>query len=74
MLILMLMGAVATPFLALLNALLRGAVLFFPTMLFLGAVHEYIPSVPALPWFGAFVLVALFGLLIPSGGTSVKSS
>jgi len=58
-----------SPVLAFLSALLRGAVLFWPVMVFLGSLHTYWDVVPALPWWGTFLLVMVLGLLIPSGST-----
>lgn len=61
----------ALPFLALFEAAVRAVVLFFPTMLVLGAVHSYIPAVPPLGWAATFWVVFALSLLIPttSGGT-----
>lgn len=48
------------------GAFLRAAVLFWPTMVMLGAVHSYLPFVPALGWTATFFVVALVSLLIPT--------
>lgn len=51
---------------SILFAFLRAVILFWPTMLLLGAVHTYIPIVPSLGWQATFLLVALLSLLIPT--------
>lgn len=61
------------PVLAFVGALLRALFLFWPTMVFLGALHSYIPAVPPLGWQASFFLVAVLGLLIPTGTTTSKS-
>jgi len=63
-------GLLAAPVIILASALFRALVLFFPTMLVLGAVHSYIPMVPALGWAATFWVVALLALLIPTGSSS----
>lgn len=54
------------PLIALVEAALRGVVLFWPVMILMGALHSYVPAVPALGWFPCLLLVALLGLLIPT--------
>jgi len=56
------------PFLTLGAALVRAALLFWPTMLFIGAVHnDVFDWVPALSAWQTFLVVALVGLVLPSG-------
>lgn len=63
------LGVLIAPVIAFGLALLRAALLFWPAMVFLGALHSYIPAVPALGWQATFFLVAVLGLLIPTGKT-----
>lgn len=58
------------PLLALIGAFGRALMLFWPTMLLLGAVHSYLPVVPALGWSATFFVVALISVLIPTGGST----
>jgi hypothetical protein len=60
----------ASPLLALVGALFSGAVLFWPVMLLLGAVHTHLPWVPPLGAGPTFLVVALLYLLIPTGTAS----
>ena len=62
-----------SPVLVLVGAFLRALLLFWPTMILLGAVHSHIPGVPALGWQATFFVVAVLGLLIPTGSVSTKS-
>lgn len=63
-----------SPVLSLFGALARGALLFWPTMILLGALHSFVPEVPALGATPTFFLVALLGLLIPtSTGTNATT-
>lgn len=63
-----------SPILILVFSLWRALLLFWPTMLFVGAVHSDVFSwVPALSAWQTFLVVALLGLLIPSD-TSFSSS
>jgi len=62
------------PVFSLLGAFLRALMLFWPTMLLLGAVHSYLPSVPALGWSATFFVVALISVLIPTGISTSTSS
>jgi hypothetical protein len=61
----------ALPFIALGMAAVRAVVLFFPTMLALGAVHSYIPMVPPLGWAATFWVVFALSLLIPTTSGSI---
>lgn len=61
-----------SPFLALVGAILRAVWLFWPTMIVLGAVHSWLPYVPALGWVPVFWVVALLALLIPTGSSVTK--
>lgn len=54
-------------------AFFRALVLFWPTMIVLGAAHSYIPMIPALGWVATFWLVVLFGLLIPAGAQNISN-
>ena len=60
------------PLLVLAGAFVRALILFWPTMILLGAVHSYIPMVPSLGWQATFLVVMLLGLLIPHGSTSAS--
>jgi hypothetical protein len=60
----------SAPVLALLGAFLRAVVLFWPTMLLLGAVHSHLDWVPPLGAAATFLVVALISLLVPTGDTS----
>ena len=64
--------AIVSPFFALVGAVLRAIWLFWPTMVVLGAVHSYLPYVPALGWQPVFWVIALLALLIPTGFTFSK--
>lgn len=67
---LVILGALLSPLIALLASAFRGLVLFWPAMILLGALHSFIPGVPALGWQASFLVVALLGLLIPSGNST----
>lgn len=58
------------PVLALLGAVLRAVVLFWPTMLLLGAVHSHLGWVPPLGAAATFLVVALISLLVPTNNSS----
>ena len=60
----------ASPFLVLGVSLFRAAILCYPAMLGLGALHSHIPAVPPLGWVATFWLVFVLGLLIPTSSTS----
>lgn len=60
----------STPLLALIGAILRAVVLFWPTMLLLGAVHSHLAWVPPLSATTTFLVVALLSLLVPTGDSS----
>ena len=62
----------AAPVLALANALLRATILFWPTMLLLGAVHSHLPWVPPIGAGATFLVVALVTLLIPTDSPSAS--
>ena len=62
------------PFLALIGAFGRALMLFWPTMLLLGAVHSYLPAVPALGWAATFFVVALLSVLIPTGSNATTAT
>lgn len=51
-------------------AILRGLLLFWPTMILLGALHTYLSWVPPLGWWPTVLVLALLGLLIPTNSTS----
>ena len=57
------------PGLAFLSGLFRAIVLFWPTMVFIGALHSNWPAIPALGWAATFFLIAVIGLLIPTGSS-----
>ncbi len=60
-----------SPLLILLASLWRAIVLFWPTMILVGAVHnDVFDWVPALSAWQTFLVVALLGLLIPTGTTA----
>jgi len=59
-------GILVAPLLVLALAFLRALILFWPTMVVLGALHTQIPAVPALGWWATFLLVAALGLLVPT--------
>ena len=59
-------GILFAVFGSLLYALLRAIILFWPTMVVMGAVHSYIPIVPSLGWQATFLVVMLISLLIPT--------
>lgn len=65
--------ALVSPFVVLLAALFRGAFLFYPVMILMGAVHSYVPAVPALGWQAVFFIVALLSLLIPTSTNTTQS-
>lgn len=67
-----LLALVASPLLTLVGAALRATLLFWPTMLLLGAVHTVpgLEFVPALGWSGTWLVVALLSLLIPVGASA----
>jgi len=67
-----LLAFLALPFALLFLTALRAAILFWPVMLLLGAVHSYLPWVPALGWWPTVLVVALLGLLIPVGSVNGK--
>lgn len=60
------------PLTALGLSILRATMLFWPTMVIMGAVHSHIPAVPPLGATATWLVVALISLLIPtaSGGDS----
>lgn len=58
------------PFLALLGAAFTATVLFWPAMLFIGALHSFIPVIPALGWQATWLLIAVLHLILPSASTS----
>ena len=62
------------PLLALIGAFGRALMLFWPTMLLLGAVHSYLPAVPALGWSATLFVVALISVLIPTGVSTTSKS
>ena len=68
MIILVLLWAV---FGSLAYAFIRAVILFWPTMVVMGAVHSYIPIVPSLGWQATFLVIMLLSLLIP---TTVSSN
>lgn len=73
MLALIVLGSLTPPLFALAGALFRAVLLFWPTMILLGAVHSHIAWVPNLSWQATFLVVALLGLLIPTS-TSTSTS
>lgn len=56
-----------SPLLALLGAVLRAAVLFWPTMLVMGAANSYpaLEWIPALGWNTTFILLMAIALVLP---------
>ena len=68
-----LLALLAAPFITIGAAFLRALILFWPTMLLLGAVHSHIPAVPSLGWQATFLVVALIGLLVPVSASSSSS-
>jgi len=60
----------STPLLALAGAIFRALILFWSTMILLGAVHSHIPWVPPLSAVTSFLVVALISLLVPTGSSS----
>lgn len=62
----------ATPLIALFGSFVYAAILFWPTMILLGAVHSWLPWVPALGATPTFLVLALLYLLIPTKGSSSK--
>ena len=60
---------ITEPFIVFIGAVIRGALLFYPAMLFMGMLHSHWSAVPALSWQGSFALVAVTGLLF-SGGSN----
>jgi hypothetical protein len=68
-----LLGLIAAPLIAIGAAFLRALVLFWPTMLLLGAVHSHIPAIPSLGWQATFLVVALISLLVPVATSSSSS-
>lgn len=62
--------ALLAPLLSLLGAVLRAALLFWPTMLLLGAVHSHLSWVPPLGAVATFLVVALISILVPTGTSS----
>jgi hypothetical protein len=62
-------GVLSAPLFVLLFSFFRACILFWPTMLLLGAVHSHIPMVPSLGWVATFLVVWLIGLLVPQGAS-----
>ena len=58
---------IAAPFIVFIGSVIRGALLFYPVMLFMGMLHSHWSAVPALSWQGSFALVAVTGLLFSGG-------
>jgi hypothetical protein len=65
-------GVLTAPLLVLGVTFCRALVLFWPTMLLLGAVHSHIAMVPSLGWQATFLVVWLLGLLIPVSTSTNK--
>lgn len=65
-------GVLLSPLWALLAAGVRALVLFWPTMLALGALNTYVDWVPALSWQGSFFAVLVAALLIPTQTSAKK--
>jgi hypothetical protein len=66
----MIIALLLAPLLIFAYAIVRSVVLFLPVMWTLGALHGYIPAVPALGWQATFLVVLLLSLLLPSGSSS----
>lgn len=66
----MLLALGAMPLLALLGAGIYATVVFWPAMLLFGAVHSFLPFIPAFGAGQTWVIVALLALLIPHGSAS----
>jgi hypothetical protein len=64
------LALLSTPLLALLGGLFRAVILFWPTMLLLGAVHSHLSWVPPLSAVATFLVVALISVLLPGSGSS----
>ena len=65
---------IAAPLIILLGALFRAVILFWPTMLLLGAVHSHLNWVPNLGAGATFSVVALISLLNPHASVSSSAS
>lgn len=63
------LALLGTPFLALAGAFLRAVILFWPTMILLGAAHSHLPWIPPLGAVATFLIVALISILVPTGDT-----
>lgn len=61
-----------SPFIALLGAMIRAAILAWPVMLFIGALHSYVPAVPPLGWKPVFFIVAIAWLLFGNLDSEVR--
>ena len=51
-------------------AFFRALLLFWPTMVLLGAVHSHLPWVPPLGAAATFLVVMLLSVLVPTSSTS----
>jgi hypothetical protein len=58
------------PVIALFEAFVRALFLFFPLMIVLHFLHNFIPAVPALGWKACFLVIAALTLLIPTSAPS----
>lgn len=54
------------PLLALLIAAFFATVLFWPAMVFIGALHSFVPIIPALGWQATWLLIAVLHLIFPT--------
>jgi len=70
---LVIVGLLSLPLLTLVMAFTRALLLFWPTMILLGAVHSHVPWVPAWGYVTTFLVVALLGLLVPTGNSQSSS-
>lgn len=64
----------APTILAVVFAMLRATILFWPVMILLGALSAHVAWIPALGWGATWMLIALITLLIPTSGTTVQTS
>jgi len=69
-------GIFAIPFIALFAAFFRAAVLFWPFMLLVGALHNQ-PGwewVPAIGWWVSVLILAIASFLLPSSSAASSKS
>lgn len=66
-------GWLSSPLIALFGGLFRALLLFWPTMILLGAAHSHLDYIPALGWKATFWVVALLGVLVPTSSSRTVS-